>query len=93
MVLGVSPDAPPKLAAFRRKYTLPFTLLSDPEHKVSEAYGTWREKSLYGRKYFGVARVTVIIGRDGRILRIFDPVKAAGHGEEVAAWLEESRPR
>jgi peroxiredoxin Q/BCP len=85
VILGVSPDPVRSHVKFKAKYALPFTLLADTEHAVSEAYGTWQEKSMYGRKYMGVARTTFLVDRDGRIARVFEKVKPAGHAEEVAA--------
>ena len=66
-ILGISPDAPDKLAKFDTKYALGFPLLSDPDHAVAEAWGTWGEKSLYGRKYMGVIRSAFLIDEKGRI--------------------------
>ena len=71
VVLGVSPDPVAKHEKFIEKYGLPFTLLSDEDHRLCEAYGVWVEKSMYGRKYMGVARTTFIIGKDGRIAKKF----------------------
>jgi peroxiredoxin Q/BCP len=84
IILGVSPDPVKSHVKFKQKYELPFTLLADTDHAVSEAYGVWQEKSMYGRKYMGVARTTFVIGRDGRIARVFEKVKPAGHAAEVA---------
>ena len=64
-MLGVSPDDPRKHARFRDKYALPFTLLADEEHVVAEQYGTWVEKSMYGRNYMGMERSTFVIDADG----------------------------
>ena len=83
VILGVSPDAPDKLAKFDDKYGLGFTLLSDPEHKALEAYGAWGERSMYGRKFMGVERATFLIGPDGRIVKLWRKVKAPGHAEAV----------
>ena len=91
VVWGVSPDATKATAAFRDKFTLSFPLLSDVDHAVSEAYGTWVEKTRYGRTYMGVARVTFLIGPDGRIVRVWPSVKPEGHAEEVLAALREAR--
>jgi peroxiredoxin Q/BCP len=88
-VLGVSPDPVRSHAKFKAKYQLPFTLLADPDHQVAEAYGVWQEKQMYGRKYMGVERTTFVIDRDGRVARVFEKVKPAGHAEEVAAALGE----
>jgi thioredoxin-dependent peroxiredoxin len=87
IVVGISPDAPSKQAKFKTKYGLPFTLLADTEHAAAEAYGVWVEKSMYGRKYMGVARTTFLIGADGKIKKIFEKVKPAGHAAEVLAAL------
>ncbi len=87
VVLGVSPDSAASHAAFRRKYQLPFTLLADPDHRVAEAYGAWKEKRMFGRAYMGVERTTVVVGRDGRVARVFARVRPAGHAEAVAAAL------
>ena len=82
-VLGVSPDSIESHRKFKKKYGLPYLLLVDEGHKLAEAFGIWKEKSLYGVKYMGIERTTVIIGRDGRIERIFPKVQIDGHVEEV----------
>ena len=78
-VVGLSPDRPEKLAAFRAAEDLPFTLLSDPTHEVMEAYGAWGEKQLYGRTVTGVIRSTFVIDARGRIELALYNVKATGH--------------
>jgi len=78
-VIGISPDKPAKLAEFRDKHGLPFPLLSDPEHKVLEAYGAWGEKSLYGKTVTGVIRSTVVVDEHGNVEQAFYNVKATGH--------------
>jgi thioredoxin-dependent peroxiredoxin len=78
-VLGISPDAPAKLAKFRDRDGLNFPLLSDPDHKVHEAYGAWGEKKLYGKTVVGVIRSTFVVGADGKISRPYYNVKATGH--------------
>jgi thioredoxin-dependent peroxiredoxin len=83
VVLGVSPDSVESHRKFKKKYDLPYLLLVDEGHHLADAYGIWKEKSLYGVKYMGVERTTVIIGRDGRIARIFPKVKIPGHVQEV----------
>jgi thioredoxin-dependent peroxiredoxin len=83
VVLGVSPDDAASHRKFATKYGLPFTLLSDPEHAVAEAYGAWGEKSNYGKKYFGILRSTFVIGPDGSVRRTFAKVKPEGHSQEV----------
>lgn len=87
VIVGVSPDAPKALAKFKTKYNLPFTLLADEEHKVAEAYDVWKEKSMYGKKYMGIERTTIVIGKDGKVKKIFAKVKPAGHAAEVLAAL------
>lgn len=83
IVVGISPDPVARLARFKDKYKLNFTLLSDPEHRVAEAYGVWVEKSLYGRQYMGIERTTFIVNKEGKIARIFPKVKVGGHTQEV----------
>ncbi len=87
VVLGVSPDSIKSHQNFIQKYGLNFTLLSDPDHKVAEAYGAWGEKSMYGRKYMGILRTTFIIGKDGRVKNVFEKVTPADHAEEVLGKL------
>jgi len=89
VVLGVSPDDEASHARFKEKYSLPFTLLSDPEHEAAEAYGAWREKKNYGKTYWGVHRSTFVIGADGTIVRAIYGVKPDGHPEQVLAALPE----
>lgn len=88
VVLGVSPDSLKAHEKFRDKYKLPFTLLSDESKKMLEKYGVWKEKSLYGRKYMGVERTTVLIDKEGRIVRVFPKVKVTGHVQEVLEALK-----
>jgi peroxiredoxin Q/BCP len=88
-VLGISPDPVKAVEKFAKKFTLNFPLLADEDHAVAERYGVWVEKSMYGRKYWGAARTTFVIGKDGKILHIFEKVKPAGHDAEVLAWLNE----
>jgi peroxiredoxin Q/BCP len=89
VVLGVSPDGVASHQKFKKKYELPFTLLADEDHAVAEAYGAWGEKSMYGRKYFGVLRKTYIIDARGKIARVFAKVKPRDHAAEVLAALAE----
>ncbi len=88
VVLGVSPDDAKSHKKFSDKYNLPFTLLSDNEKKVVEAYGVWKEKSMYGKKYMGVERTTFLIDENGIIKKIFPKVKVAGHIEEIIEALK-----
>ena len=87
VVLGVSPDPAKSHEAFIAKFGLPFTLLSDGDHKVAETYGAWGEKNMYGKKTMGILRSTVLIDEQGRILKVFRKVKPADHAEEVLAAL------
>lgn len=87
VVLGISPDKPASQARFKQKHRLPFTLLSDTEHKVAQAYGVWKEKSMYGKKTWGIERTTFLIDEQGKIARIFPKVKVDGHAAEVLAAL------
>lgn len=86
-VLGVSPDSVKSHQNFIQKQNLNFTLLSDPDHKVAEAYGAWGEKSMYGKKYMGILRTTFVIGKDGKIKKVFEKVKPEGHAEEILNTL------
>lgn len=87
VVIGVSPDKPQAQAKFKNKYKLPFTLLADTGHRAAEAYGVWKEKSMYGKKYMGIERTTFLIGEDGKIRKIFSKVKPSGHAGEVLGAL------
>ncbi|NLH61107.1 MAG: thioredoxin-dependent thiol peroxidase [Ignavibacteriales bacterium] len=89
VIFGVSPDSVASHKKFAEKYDLPFSLLADPEKKVLEAFGVWKEKSMYGKKYMGVERTTVIINEEGKISKIFPKVKVEGHTEEVLSALGE----
>jgi peroxiredoxin Q/BCP len=90
VLLGISPDTPKAQKKFQAKFDLPFTLLADAEKKVAGAFGVMKEKNMYGKKVWGVARTTFIIGPDGKIQHIFPKVKAEGHAGEVLAYLRES---
>jgi peroxiredoxin Q/BCP len=85
VVLGISKDSVKKHDKFRDKYGLRIALLSDEDSDVCERYGVWVEKSMYGKKYFGIERATFLIGRDGRIARVWRNVKVDGHAAEVLA--------
>ncbi|MBL9127001.1 MAG: thioredoxin-dependent thiol peroxidase [Verrucomicrobiales bacterium] len=87
VVLGVSPDPVKSHDRFVAKFSLPFALVSDPEHTIAEAYGVWGEKKFMGRTYQGVHRVTFLVGPDGRIAAIWPSVKPAEHPAEVLAAL------
>ena len=87
VVLGVSPDDEASHARFRDKYSLPFTLLADPDHSVSEEYGVWVEKNRFGRKTMGIKRSTFVIDEGGRIARAMYGVKPEGHADRVLEAL------
>ncbi len=87
VVIGISPDKAASHAKFKSKYGLPFMLLADTETTVLKAWGAWGEKSMYGRKYEGVIRSTVIVGADGVVKKIFPRVSPPGHAEEVLELL------
>lgn len=88
-VWGISPQGAASKRAFREKFELPFTLLTDEDHAVADAYATWVEKQNYGKTYWGTARTTFLVGPDGRISRIWQKVKPEGHAEAVLAALDE----
>jgi peroxiredoxin Q/BCP len=83
VILGISPDSVKSHQKFKTKYELPFTLVADEEKVALQAYDIWKEKSMYGRKYMGVERTTFVIDPEGRIAKVFEKVKPAGHAEEV----------
>jgi peroxiredoxin Q/BCP len=85
VILGASADPEKALSSFKAKQKLNFPLLSDPAHKMLEAYGAWRLKKFMGRSYQGIARSTYLIGADGKIEEAWDNVKAKGHAAEVLA--------
>jgi len=87
-VLGISADPLKAQESFRDKHKLSLPLISDEQHEVLEAYGVWGEKSLYGRTFQGIIRTTVLIGADGRIIKVWRNVRVDGHAEAV---LEEAR--
>ena len=84
----MSPDTMADQAKFKKKFDLPVTLLADAAHRVAEAYGVWKEKVNFGKKYMGVVRTTFLIGADGRVARVFENVNANGHAAQVADALE-----
>ncbi|CAI3925274.1 Peroxiredoxin (Bcp) (PDB:5IPH) [Commensalibacter communis] len=88
-VIGVSRDPVKKLKAFADKYNLTFPLASDEEGHVTEAYGVWVEKSMYGRKYMGIERATFLIDEQGTIVKIWPKVKVTGHVEDVLKTIQE----
>lgn len=89
VILGVSPDSVESHKKFAEKYNLPFRLLSDEKKSVLNKYGVWKEKSMYGIKYMGVERSTIVIDKVGKIRKIFRKVKVADHNKEVMEVLKE----
>lgn len=88
VVLGVSIDAPARLARFAEKEGLDFTLLGDEDHAVCEKYGVWQEKTMAGRKYLGIVRTTFVIGGDGKIAHVMAKVNTKTHAADVLAVLK-----
>jgi peroxiredoxin Q/BCP len=88
-VLGVSGDDAESHYKFRKNFKLNFPLLSDLDHKVSERYGAWREKTLYGRKSMGIQRSTFLIDSEGKVAKVWKRVQVAGHGDDVLAAIKE----
>lgn len=87
VILGVSPDSVEDQAKFKKKYAFPYALLADTGHSLADAFGVWKEKSMYGKKYMGVERTTFLLDGQGTISHVFEKVKPAGHAAEVAAAL------
>lgn len=87
VILGASPDTVKAQAKFKEKFGFPYSLLADADHTLAEAFGVWKEKSMYGRTYMGVVRTTFLIDEKGMISHVFEKVKPAGHAAEVAAVL------
>jgi thioredoxin-dependent peroxiredoxin len=90
IILGISPDSAESHAKFVKKFDLPFTLLADDDKKVCEAYGVWKEKSMYGKKYMGVERTTFVIDAEGIVRRVFPKVKVDGHSSAVLDAIKAS---
>lgn len=88
-VIGVSPDEVGAVKKFAEKFDLDFTLLADADHAVADAYGTWVEKSMYGKKYMGVQRATFLIDPDGKIAKVFPKVPPKTHDDVVLGALAE----
>jgi peroxiredoxin Q/BCP len=88
-VIGISPDEVGAIDKFAGKFDLDFTLLADADHAVAEKYGTWVEKSMYGKKYMGVQRATFIVGPDGKIAKVFPKVSPKQHDDLVLKALAE----
>jgi len=84
-ILGVSADPVPAQDKFKAKHKLAIALASDEKHRMLEAYGVWQEKSMYGRKFMGIVRTTVLIGPEQRVARVWPKVSVTGHADEVLA--------
>src|SRR5437868_1281847 len=87
-LFGVSGDTPESHGKFRDKFKLNFPLLADVDHKVAERYGAWREKNMYGKKFFGIQRSTYLIDADGKIAKVWKAVKVDGHDQQVIDAIE-----
>ena len=87
-VIGLSPDDSASHSKFAAKYNLLFALLADDGAKVAQKYGVWGEKQFMGRKFMGINRTTFVIGKDGKIEKIFEKVQPLGHEKEVLKWLD-----
>lgn len=88
-IIGVSPDSVKSHQNFCAKHELNFTLIADTDKSIAEAYGVWKEKSMYGRKYMGIVRTTFIIDEVGHIAHIFDKVNTANHWQQIAEWAQQ----
>lgn len=88
VVLGVSADNEKTHQKFTEKHSLNFPLLADVNHEVCEKYGAWQEKSMYGRKYWGIARISYLIDENGKVAKVFGKVKPADHSQEVIAAIK-----
>ena len=87
-MIGVSPDSVKKHARFKEKRGYTYSLVADTDHAICEAYGVWAQKSMFGKKYWGVNRTTFVIDAKGRIARVFEKVNPIGHAGDVAAAVE-----
>ncbi|MDO7908238.1 thioredoxin-dependent thiol peroxidase [Paenibacillus sp. JX-17] len=89
VILGVSPDPVSRHHKFIEKYGLPFDLLSDEDHRVSETYGVWQQKQMYGKTYMGIVRSTFLIDEEGKLIREWRGVRVKGHIEEALATVQQ----
>ena len=87
-IVGLSPDKTEAQAKFATKYDLPYTFVPDPDHAIAEAYGVWKEKSMYGRKYMGIERSTFVVDPQGKIAKVFEKVKVTGHVDAVLESID-----
>lgn len=92
IVLGISPDTVRAQRRFRERYSFPYPLLADADHRVAEAYGVWEGKQLFGITYKGVMRTTFLIDEQGKIRRVYEGVVPDGHSQEILAELQSARP-
>jgi peroxiredoxin Q/BCP len=90
-VLGISPDPVTDVDGFAGKFHLNFPLLADADHSIAERYGVWVEKNKFGTTYWGVARTTFVIDKDGKVANVFENVQPEGHDQEVLSWLKSRR--
>lgn len=90
-VIGVSTDSARKHKNFIKKYELPFRLIADTDNKLTEAFGVWGEKQLFGRKYMGLVRTTFVIDEKGKVAHVIDKVKAKNHTEQLMATLTQGK--
>lgn len=90
-ILGVSRDSVKSHGTFKSKFELPFSLLADEEGKMCESYGVWKEKSMYGRKYMGIERTTVLIDEQGKILKVYPKVSVKEHVSAIINDIRENR--
>ena len=86
-IVGISPDEAKAQEKFATKYGLPYTFVPDTDHKIAEAYGVWKEKSMYGRTYMGIERSTFVVDAQGKLAGVWRKVKVAGHAEAVLGSL------
>jgi peroxiredoxin Q/BCP len=91
VILGISPDDQESHAKFAHKFTLPYPLLADADHKVAEAFGVWKEKNNYGKKYMGIERTTFVIDKEGSIVKIYPRVKVEQHADKVLEFVKTFR--
>ena len=91
MSVGASADSVESHRKFKEKYDLPYPLIADSDHSIAESYGVWQKKSMFGKKYMGIARTTFLIAPDGRIARVFEKVNPLGHAADIAAEIEALR--
>ncbi|HEV3025464.1 MAG TPA: thioredoxin-dependent thiol peroxidase [Pirellulales bacterium] len=91
VVIGISTDDVASHERFRDKYSLNFPLLSDPDHRVAEKYGAWREKNMYGKKSMGIQRSTFLIDPEGKVARVWKKVNVDGHDAQIVEAIEETQ--